>query len=376
MFDLIKKTGQQVFYTPKIPVSNNPINYFKAFKILKEASCQVFTEYQGITWVEMFEMFLFILSYPIQLMLTGYSVKETSLEAITIKRALYESLKGDGVVGYSRYLFGRRLSRLPYKHIKCISWYENQSVDKCFYKGLREAGDKVKIYGAQFFLTPSGMLHTIPDKSELQFGIIPNVILVNGPDYLPKKTKLNYRVGPSLRYKQVFKKPPELKPEGDVLVLLPYYKKDIKNIFHILRKVELNDGKKFIIKFHPTTNRDDFVQFKEGFCFSDQKLYDLFKKVSIVLGFETGSLVEAVSQGIPAIHLEKPGRFNYNPLPEFGKGFIWEVANNSKDVQTRIVDLLENLKTKQEKVSETAMAYRKLLFNKIEGKEILKVFDL
>ena len=292
---------------------------YKVFKILKNEGVPVVTEFQGFKWTDSVKLIVFILFYPIFILKTAFLIKEDSFEAVTVKNALYESLRSNGVIGYSRYLFGCSLASRFAGGLKCISWYENQAMDKCFYKGLRTINRKVFIYGAQLLIKPSGLLNLFPDEKEEHFGVVPDVILTNGVYYIPDNTSLDYRTGPSLRYQNVLKKKPNSNPKGDILILLPYFLTEIDRILRIARDIDLPGNRKFIIKFHPTTDMTQFKQYKKYFKFTEKNLYELFCETSLVIGVETGSLVEAVTQGIPAIHLEEAGKFSYNPLPEIGK---------------------------------------------------------
>jgi hypothetical protein len=372
----LQKKKKQFVYTPKFFGPDNPFKFYKALKILKNAGVPVMTEFQGFKWVDFIKLIVFILFYPICILKTAFSIKEDSFEAVTVKNALCESLRSNGVIGYSRYLFGCRLAYQFPGPLKCISWYENQAMDKCFYKGLRTINRKVFIYGAQLLIKPSGLLNLIPDGKEEHFGVLPDVILTNGAYFIPDNTSLNYRVGPSLRYQNVFKKQVSFNSNGDILILLPYFLREIDRILRIASTIELPDNRKFMIKFHPTTNTALFNHYGKYFKFTEKNLYELFCETSLVIGAETGSLVEAVTQGIPAIHLEKTGEFSYNPLPEIGKGIVWDIAKDKNDVERLIHVLTDNVKNDEDSVLKFAMEYRQKLFNKADEESIIDAFDL
>lgn len=374
--DILKKKKLPFIYTPKFFGSDNPVEFYKVMKILRGENLSILTEFHFFNWIDFAKLVQFVFLYPIRILYAAYKTDISSQEFFAVKNGIYESLKANGVLGYSRYLFGCHLSTRFSGKVKCISWYENQALDKCFYKGLKANSRKVIIYGAQLFIQPTGLLNLIPDEKEISFDVIPDVILTNGPYYIPKKTKLNYRVGPSLRYQHIFKKKPTLNPKGNILVLLPYFSTEVNRILQALSTIRLSNNRKFLIKFHPTTDFSKFQRYGCIFKFTEGELSDLFRESSMVLGSETGSLVEAVSQGLPAIHFEDPNRFAYNPLPEIGKGLVWDTAYTPDDV-TKLIDRFTiNLMQKEKDIVSFALEYRQKLFYEINEKTITIGFDL
>ena len=83
-----------------------------------------------------------------------------------MRRGLWEGLDGIAFGGYVRFLLGKRLSFIKINKVKCLSWYENQVLDKNFYRGLRITPNKVKIIGAQLFVRPFTLINTLPDEFE------------------------------------------------------------------------------------------------------------------------------------------------------------------------------------------------------------------
>ena len=74
---------------------------------------------------------------------------------------------------------------------------------KNFYKGLRSDSGKVEIYGSQLFFYSKDHLNIVPDENEMRFSILPDMILSNGPAMIPKASRLNFAVGPSLSYAKI-----------------------------------------------------------------------------------------------------------------------------------------------------------------------------
>ena len=72
--------------------------------------------------------------------------------------------------------------------MKIISWYENQVIDKSFYKGIKDTNKDVKIIGAKPYVLSDEVLNEIPDENEILSGTLPDIILVNSYDQIPKET--------------------------------------------------------------------------------------------------------------------------------------------------------------------------------------------
>ena len=85
-----------------------------------------------------------------------------------------------------------------------MSWYENGTLDKNFYRGLRSVSSRIDIIGAQLFVRPHGYLSIIPDEQESPFDVIPERILVNGQGYSFVSEYAQVEVGPSLRNRHLF----------------------------------------------------------------------------------------------------------------------------------------------------------------------------
>lgn len=372
----LKKNGIRFVYAPKFFGPENPFNFYRAVRVLKREAVPMVTEFQCIKGKDLAKLILFALVYPFLILATAKKIADTSEEAGTLKYALYCSLKSSGIIGYVRYLYGRRLALGFQGNLKCISWFENQALDKCFYKGLRTGNKGVRIYGAQLLVKPSGLLNLTPDEREVQFGVVPDVIVTNGPYYIPEKSPLNYRVGPALRYRHVFQKKPNPNPGGSILLLLPYYVSEADRILRLVKEIALPPDRKVLVKFHPTTDVGLFEKYSPFFTFTEENIYSLFEQTALVIGSETGSLVEAVAQGIPVIHLESPDGFTYNPMPGIGQGIVWDNARSRGEVKRLIRDFLHIVRQQKETIVKMAMEYRRQLFSRVSEENIIRVFDL
>lgn len=274
-----------------------------------------------------------ILLYPVSLLRLIASLKKYPPGAPErfIREALIATAGQCVLTGEARRLAGLRLAQSlgreadlsspPRAHI--ISWYENQTVNKTFMRGLRQgmgrgkagtadpiaakagagsmdkAGsgaldasgtvntDRPAIFctGAQLFLWPAALLNNHADDAEAALGLAPDRVLVNGPHFLPEKSGQDYAVGPSLRYAHLFDRDwPRPAAAKDLLVLLSYHPAQTRRVLEAARELAAgqsagqsrqqngrqpgketgtgNDapgGPGLLFRFHPATRPEDYA---------------------------------------------------------------------------------------------------------------------
>jgi hypothetical protein len=294
-----------------------------------------------------------------------------------LQSALWGALDNTVVRGRLRLLYGRRLSLLKVDKIKCISWYENQAIDKCFYRGLRAVSDKVKIYGAQFCVWPETLLNFYVDEGEAELGIVPDKVLVNGEYYLPDASLERFSVGPSMRYEKLFQVSNDLLTSEKVLVIMPYWEHDINYLLDIITGLPTTTP--LCIKFHPSTDRSKYQKrIRENIEVAEGDLYDLLNDTKLAMGMSSGSLVEAASLGIPVICVDNPSEFshNYLHLIDIGKGVLWARANSGSETRELIDKFSECLKKDASQLKKAGEEFGKMFFCKLTEAAIVKAFDL
>ena len=370
--DVLSKLELDYVYVPKIVKATNLVVFFKMLRALKKEKIPVLTEYQLLGAEDFLRLLQFVIVYPFYIarLILGLGDK---FEDRLAKYALW-AFSGVSCATYYRLLYGKKISCLPVSKIKCVSWYENQALDKCFYRGLRKNSRKVLIYGAQLFIWPPTHMNVHVDDREIQFGVVPDKILVSG-NYFLKKSKVNIQIGPSLRYKNMFQ--PQVVPakREDILVLFSYWEYEISNILNCLKGVSCKG--KVRMKFHPLTNTEKFMgQIGGNAEIVKGDIYSQFKAVGMVIGSATGALVEAASLGIPVINIVNKKQFSHMYFPEFGKGLIWDSATTNTEVLRLIEKFDFALKNEEEKLTKAALKMREMFFCEPTEKKIIEAFDL
>jgi len=374
---VLRKMNRQFIYVPVFDRYGMRANHGSVLSILKNQEIPILYEYQLLRTVDLLYVFYFIVFYPLHVLRYAGSLPKDKYETNLVKHELINTLGQVTFYNFSRYLVGRRISQLPYRKIKVIGWFENQAGEKNFYKGLRSKPEKVAIYGAQLLPYAEMDLNIIVDENEKRFGVIPDKILVNGPFYVPKETKLNYAVGPSLRYGSIFKKKFSRNLRKHILVLLPYSSEYAEAILRVLHGTSINE-RNVIIKTHPASMPSDYRQFlKSNYTLVDnENVYELFAKSELVIGAASGGLLEAASMGIPAIVIKSSNMLDYDMLPEYGKGIIWEEVYGAEDLQRAIAIIEARICKEVDEIDRISREYRDSFFLEPTEGNILRTFDL
>lgn len=389
--EVLNKLNKHYAYLPVFCSTKNPLKLLRVLKLIKKEEIPIITEYQILSISDVLLIFLFILIYPfkvfklIKALDSNYAkcigdgdVAVSARDISLLKNELIDNLPHVIFHRFSRYLQGRKIAQLPYDKIKLISWFENQAIDKNLYKGLRKAESKIKIYGIQSFIVPRIILNILVDENEDRFGVVPDKVIVNGPYYIPISTNIDFKVGPSFRYRKIFSTTIDKKEKSNILVLLSYVVNDTKNILSLLNKINL-PAQNVIIKPHPVVTAEIFRSLiPKSSQIVNNDLYELFKTSKIVIGAASGSLLEAASMGIPVISVKNMSGIDYNPLPEYGRGLIWDEVASTFELETAIT-IFENAlkdKIKNSEIDKVAKKYREMFFCEPTEENIIRSLDL
>ena len=376
--EILEKLGKHYAYLPVFYITKNPARLFKTFRFLKKNRIPVLTEYQLLSAGDLFRLFYFILKYPIDVLIFARSIREDTYEAKLLKAEIIDNLRFTTFLKFSRYLQGKKIASLVCEKIKLISWFENQTIDKNLYKGIREGENKIKIYGAQPFIFSKSILNILADENEAKFGVVPDRMVVSGSYFIPEHSTLDFVVGPSFRYRKIFTTVFEVKDRDNLLVLLPYFIEDAKNILNLLSKTGIS-AQNIMVKAHPATPVKKFKNILPlNVKVATDDIYELFKTTKMVIGAASGTLVEAASLGIPVIYVKSIHRFDYNPLPIYGKGIIWDEVTSTAELEKLLAkfgNALDNI-NESDKIKKIAYEYKNMFFCKPTYENIIKTYEL
>ncbi len=340
----------------------NPLKMLKVFKILKIQNINYFCEYNLLSFFDLIKIFGFILRYPFKVLNYLNSGLTTDKKDVLLKHSIVNELVNVNFDRYARFLQGVKLSTLTTSNDILISWYENQTIHKNLYAGIRYKNGKIKVIGAQLFLFSPLFLSLLVDDSEVGCGLVPDKVLVNGKYYLPQSSIVEFKVGPSLRYKKIFDANAELTNNKNIIVvLLSYINENNITMLELLDKLKIDN---IVIKAHPATPIDLYKNYiKDTYQPTNKDIYELAKNAKCVVSCATGALVEMATFGIPLIVVNGKDVFDYNPLIDLGRNILWyPVSSNSE-----ISDLIERFSCfKNEdlkEINEIAQQYKANFFS-------------
>ena len=376
-FDLLLKSrGKNYVYLPVLINNKSLLQFQKLLNILANQSSRVLLEYQLLRLKDYIELFIFIIKYPVHVLSFCSKMKSNTIINQHLKNELKMSLDRVTFQNFSRYLLGRRVAGLSVQNLKVISWYENQVIDKNFYRGINDINSKIEIIGAKPYIFSDEVLNEIPDEVENSFCTLPDKIVLSGNSQIPKKTSLNYVIGPSFRYKKLFQDKIDFTERSQVLVLLTIYDHEIKNILQIINSMDFPKNK-IMVKFHPDIKIEKYAHLIHSeINIVDDDLYDLFKKTKIVVGISTGALIESACMAIPSIIIPHPEKFSLKFFPELGRGTIWDEVNQQNNLDILLNKFDKIVKYKKDELLDLSEKYRSLYVTEPTEENIIKAYEL
>lgn len=220
-----------------------------------------------------------------------------------------------------------------------INWYENQVLDKALIAGVRGAYPGIGILGAQMFIHIPNYLSLYPSQSELDAGLVPDILLQMGKAQCVNVQKyargISCKSAAALRYAHLFSETyntRKIEFGNAILVVLPYNMDESLEMLHSLRDVLLDEADvvTFTIKCHPDySSPEDIIaafgpeQWPKQFIIWNGDISDAFALAAMVVVSNSSSMVEAVVLGIPTIFIRRHSNLNMNPLADVPvAGFI------------------------------------------------------
>lgn len=378
--DVLRKANKAYAYLPVFYGALGPLSVRSVFRVIDREKIPVLCEYELIRVFDYISLLHFVLVYPFRVIGLTKNIECNTRESLLLVEELLCTLHQVTLHGYLRYLVGKRLSQLPCQRLKLISWYENQVIDKNLYKGLRDNNGKSTIYGAQLFLYTKMDLNVPADETEAVFGLIPDKILVNGRALMHEMKDRKYDVGPSFRYRDLFKSEVVPNEQQDLLVVLPYQKEDAQFVLEMIRDARITRYNVFI-KEHPAQsgrmrNRVVIDADRPNHSFTDENIYDLFHSTRLVIGASSGSLLEAATMAIPVILIRNPRTLNNSLFPAYGKGIIWDEVSTSEELSDKIDHFLTVFNERHEDMADVAKEYRAMFFCEPTLARAMEAFDL
>ena len=370
----IVDAGWEHVMLPRFYGTRNPFVFYRMFCLLRTYETPVLTEFQILTWKDYVYLFLHMLIYP-WLVIGLLKSTPRIREGLFVRFALSNGLNSMNLPGAVRYFAGRRLASFLPEKSRCLQWFENQTFERCFNRGLREVGANMPIYGAQLFLWPPELINIHVDRNETA-AHKPDIILVNGPYYKHENIDVPCKIGPSLRYARLFETFSAPANRKRTLVVLSQF--EAEALFSIELAVQAEPAESLMFKPHPTLQLalNQKMALPAESVIVEGNVYDAFRETGLVIGSSSGTLAEAAAVGIPVIVANKEGAINYTEIPDIGRGLLWESATNVKELQEAKIQLQSAVLYKKEERLAAIERLRTELFTRPTSGAIEKMMGL
>jgi hypothetical protein len=209
----------------------------------------------------------------------------------------------------------------------------------------------------------------------MEFDLVPDRILENGPYYFSGQAGLDCRVGPSFRYRHIFEQVARPADGQYILIVLPYMDMVIRSILKLIRRTPWSSP--VLVKFHPSVDPELYrEEIGDSFEISNEDLPRLLVRARCVIGQSTGALIEAASMGIPVIVIDCPEVRTYNYMPALGKDVIWDEAEDTRALLQSLSRFELLLSQEPDRLSAAASQFKKQFFCCPSPDKIAEAFDL
>jgi len=346
-------------------IAKNPFKLKKFFEIINNDKRDFIFEYELLTFINFIELFYYMLVYPFKTLRLIQKVTNDTDKLFNY--CLIDDIKFFSFDGLTRYILGKNISKIDDIQ-KIYSWSEFQVIERSFNYAIRNHNTNIKLIGLQFFLNYEIYFNVYVDDLDFDMLSSPHKVLVNGQYYVQNRDKVQYDTGVSLRYKDIFLFK-EIKEEKNILVLGSYIENDTKYMLKSVKELE-----NIIFKNHPAVDIKRFESLLEKITISNENIYKLFESAQLVIGTASGTSVEAVACGLSVIIIASQDNLTANPLVEYGKGKIWDIAFNENDVNKRYNELVEYRKNNKEEIKRIASWYKDNFFIPLDNFFIKKTF--
>ena len=320
-------------------------NFFSIFQKISRSTTDFIIQEKYLTMQDYIRAWL----YPIQLLKQKIVVSD--FHEFDLTEIICEDQRGVDVQNVLQailtFRFMQRLKMNDLKLHSFIDWYENQALDRAIIAGVRDAFPGIKITGAQIFLHYPNLLSLSPSLSEVKAGIVPDILLITSHyqcglarSFVPT---LHCIPAAALRYAHVFNEEKHsdgviVSQQKFVLVLTSFNHEETIELLQMIQEIMKSLGKdvNVHVQFHPDIRIEEIIkQYPEiqkdsRFTIFRGTLSDGIRDASVVVSKGSGSIVEAIAKGTPAIFVGNQNKLNLNPLAGISTPIFTECYSNDE----------------------------------------------
>jgi len=366
LYEVLDKCNKEYIFLPRLyGIQKNPFKLIKFFKIINQDKRNFLFEFEILSCMDFLSIFFMLLKYPFKT-LRLLQIEKSNDDRL-FNNELIKDISNLSFDAFSRYIVGKNISKTNIS--KVYSWSEFQVIERSFNYGVRSNNDNIKLYGCQLYLNYNSYFNTSVDDIDFIQKTSYHDVLVNSKYYLLDRNLVHYKVGVSLRYKNVFLFNKIIIPKN--IVLIGTFFKETKYMLDFVENFDL-----ILFKNHPIVDIKNFGQLNENIILVNDNIYKLFENASIIISTSSGTSVEAVACGVSVIIIASQDNLTANPLVDFGKGKIWDIAFSKDDVKILYNNLIDYRKNNAEEIKEIASWYKDNFFIEPTEENIIKTFEL
>lgn len=362
-------------YFPKLHLfPKNPFKTVKAISSIKARNSAFISIYEVIPRRRVFQLIYLSFSYYYHSMKTLKPFSSHTIDQ-AYNYALIESLKYSEAFKLLHYIATKELLKKK-SSAQIVLWYENQTIDKCIIKAIRESGSSISILGCQFFLMTPQEQNLFPSKYEIENNLIPDKIFIM--QETPQNTTLinKYFLGKGLRYLYLQKYDIATIPNGQpevFTIFLTIFRDVNKQTLNILSKANLN-CRKLLIKKHPVLLNDPIVQIRNAEVVTTMQ-EELLLQSEIIFATDTGLIYEAMAMNRQVIIIGSENSINHFIPPYEYHDKLWIRVTNSQELMDAIYKLRDFKNTYPEKLKLMSQKVKNTYF-KNSDEPILKLLGI
>lgn len=285
--------------------------------------------------------------------------------------------------------FAARLAAHGVRVAGCLSWFENQAVDRGWQRGFSRHYPAARRTGYMGYVHPPLYASVFPTRGERQAGVLPNVLAVMGPALAAAVVEfcpgLDVLVAPAFRFAYLTGERPQAKlAPTRVVVPLPMNAPDALRVFSLVvqaARAPALSGATFLVKAHPGMNKAVLspllhAGLPENVHLVNQPVMDLMPGSAALVGTASSVCVEALCLGVPVALLARPGGVLLNPLPESLRDGMWRLCVTPDDLTATLVDFHNRAETLGPAYAEAVENLRRGLFTPITPEGVRTLLGL
>ena len=368
LYDVLKKYHQNYVFIPRLyGIGKNPFKLRKLLQILNNDDRHFLFEFELLSLADFARILGMIIVYPFQTLRLKQDQK--SEKDTLFNHELMRDISSVSFDAFSRYIFGKNIATL--NQIDTIySWSEFQVIDRSFNFGIRNYNDRITLNACQFYINYETYLNTYVEDIDFEMLTSPHKVLVNGSHYLLDRNRVEYTTGVALRYQDLFDFK-GIQDEKNILLLGSYIVSDTKRMIESVKKFD-----HVVFKNHPAVDVSIFGELPENITISNENIYTLFEHAGLVIATASGTCVEAVACGLSVVVMASEEYLTANPLVEYGKGQVWDIAFSGDDVDLLYNRLISYRKNNKNEIENIRQWYKENFFIEPAEENVIKAFEI